>query len=391
MKKMVFYMDECHNTGNNWLDNDQPYFTYGGWLIEETYIEKAKCIVKEFRNQHQGNELKSKSFTSSKGIQKVIRLSEDLINKCFARPYYICMDKKYMIACKAVEAFFNHEYNKNVNGFLTFPNEHEYIRVKSEINHYNYNYNDINDMIQHNRDKIPPINDTKKGLADFISSNEDLCAKIGNIINDKFNEDINAVIMEMTTLFKNKGLDNVCNGLQINNINISDILEELRPYEEGVDSEPRKILFLVKPCLYEMISNLKAEYENFELVVDTLGESNFLIEEIAKILKISIDIKDSKQDEMIMASDLLVGQIARIIKDITSDSTSVKDEHLRLLNKTFVPKTDVFLSQAQTMWFFKFSFNNWKRLCNKLKYDVIETDYYDILKNNFNYFNKDRI
>ena len=35
------YLDESGNTHNDWFNKDQPYFIYGGWLIEKS---KRVCI-----------------------------------------------------------------------------------------------------------------------------------------------------------------------------------------------------------------------------------------------------------------------------------------------------------------------------------------------------------
>lgn len=128
---MLFYLDECYNTGNNWLDKNQLFFTYGGWIISENKLHKAESIIQSFRQYHQG-ELKSKSFTSHKGILKVSNLSKKLISDCKAELYFMCLEKYFMIACKVVEVFFDHNTNKAINGYLTFPNKYEYYRIQKE-------------------------------------------------------------------------------------------------------------------------------------------------------------------------------------------------------------------------------------------------------------------
>lgn len=128
---MILYLDECFNTGNNWNDESQLFFTYGGWLISEKNLEKAKSIVEVFANKHQG-ELKSKSFVSHKGIKKVISLSNNLMSESKAVPFFMCYEKNFMIACKAVEIFFDHMTNCKVNGYLTFPSEYEYFKIVSK-------------------------------------------------------------------------------------------------------------------------------------------------------------------------------------------------------------------------------------------------------------------
>lgn len=65
-----------------------------------------------------------------------------------AIPVFGVADKKYMVAAKIIETFFDHMYNPNVNGYLTY---------RSEL---------------------------KKALADNVSSNEGLLHEFSRIIHD---------------------------------------------------------------------------------------------------------------------------------------------------------------------------------------------------------------
>lgn len=383
---MIFYLDECHNTGNDWLNADQPYFTYGGWIISDDKIGVAESVIESFQNRHQG-ELKSKSFVSHKGIKKVIELSKELMEKSDAIPYFVCFEKQYMIACKIVEIFFDKKNNHTVNGYLTFPNEDTYFDIKANQlgltteEERLYAYSVVSK-------RLPPIYTTKKGLAEIISDDNILCQKFGSIINNGTvdEKDIEDIISGMEVLFSSKKLEQISNIFKWNNFNIKNIKEELCNFK-SIDGKEKNILLLFQPSLYEMIRNLEREYDRIKLVPDSIGNSNFIFEDIANKMKIEISPRDSKTDSLINASDLLVGQISRLIKNIIDDSSEITDNDLELLKNTFEERVSVF-EKVESMWYYKFSYKNWEKLCRKMNYPFTDTDYYFVLKNRFNSFLK---
>ena len=49
MEKQTFYIDECGNTGSNFLDRAQPFYIYGGWLLkDELYVNCQKELKDKF-------------------------------------------------------------------------------------------------------------------------------------------------------------------------------------------------------------------------------------------------------------------------------------------------------------------------------------------------------
>lgn len=40
-----YYLDESGNTGSNLLDTNQPYFVYGGWIMDDNYREKIDKYI----------------------------------------------------------------------------------------------------------------------------------------------------------------------------------------------------------------------------------------------------------------------------------------------------------------------------------------------------------
>ncbi len=65
---MLAYFDESGNTGSNWLDKQQPYFVYGGWLLKDDKKEKATELLKECFSNSKATELKAKIIWDKKKI-----------------------------------------------------------------------------------------------------------------------------------------------------------------------------------------------------------------------------------------------------------------------------------------------------------------------------------
>lgn len=378
---MHLYLDECYNTGNNWLDKSQPFFTYGGWLISPDKLSQAQSIMQSFCQNHQG-ELKSKSFTSHKGISQVVKLSKKLISDCNAKVCFMCLEKYYMIACKAVEVFFDHETNKSVNGYLTFPNEYEYYRIISHKVQIDVDFELI-------KSYLPPISVTKRGLAETIKQNEEFCICFGEILNSKsIDEDsIANIINKLKSIFIDAGFDSVAGVFEIDNFNISDICDELQVKNISVDKKFISKSILVQPCIYEMISSLKEKYTNLELIADTLGDQDTQFTEMSQLLNVPIHTVDSKIDVMIMASDLLIGQFARLIKDISIGSKDIATKDLELLKYSFTPSESPFYSNL-SFWNCKFSNNIWESLRHALALNVDIIDFSNVLKEQFKIFLK---
>lgn len=117
---LALYFDESGNTGTNYLDVRQPYFVYGGWLIEK---EKEDEICESVERIFCGS--RAKELKSKKGLkyEKVKELFSILIFEFNAIPVFGVADKRYMVAAKIIETFFDHWYNPNVNGYLTYKTE----------------------------------------------------------------------------------------------------------------------------------------------------------------------------------------------------------------------------------------------------------------------------
>ena len=114
---MLLYFDESGNTGSNWIDAQQPYFVYGGWLIKDDKKKDAVSLLSECFSDSKAAELKSKTIWDRKK-DKLIDFINGMVDKVGAIPCFAIADKKYMIAAKIVETFFDCKYNPYVNYYL---------------------------------------------------------------------------------------------------------------------------------------------------------------------------------------------------------------------------------------------------------------------------------
>ena len=109
----TFYCDESGNTGVHWSDPQQPVFIHGGWLIptiEERALLKELSEIKS-RHQLQAPELKWKQLARRNDGSAVFKEIFQAALDHAALPFFIAIDKAYLIAAKTVETFFDPAYN----------------------------------------------------------------------------------------------------------------------------------------------------------------------------------------------------------------------------------------------------------------------------------------
>ncbi|MCB8504611.1 DUF3800 domain-containing protein [Enterococcus durans] len=118
-------IDESGNTGTNWLDPDQPFFIYGSWLIEDKNKYEIEKLFVQWRSGRQPtSEYKSnKLFKTNKSKKSLEELLFQILDKNLAKPFFLIMEKRFMIAAKIVETFFDPAYSGYFNNQLTWPVE----------------------------------------------------------------------------------------------------------------------------------------------------------------------------------------------------------------------------------------------------------------------------
>lgn len=109
----AFYCDESGNTGVHWGDPDQPVFVHGGWMILGSRQEALLEELPRFRERHRLNapELKWQQLAKrEKGAEMFRDILQVMIDNA-AVPFFLAMDKDYLLAAKAVDTFFDPAYN----------------------------------------------------------------------------------------------------------------------------------------------------------------------------------------------------------------------------------------------------------------------------------------
>lgn len=122
------YFDEAGFTGNNLLDNTQPYFCYLG-------LDSSESIENEFLNikQHYGyscDEIKGRNLSKTHNGQEVIRT---LWEKFANHAKYVVHDKKYALAAKMFEYTYEPVFS-DINTLLYKSGFHLFITLFLYVN-----------------------------------------------------------------------------------------------------------------------------------------------------------------------------------------------------------------------------------------------------------------
>lgn len=282
-----FYLDESGNTGTNWLDENQPYFVYGGWLLEDKTIDAGiQCISSAF-DFYNGNELKSAKLID-KHLREVVLFFEEFI-KLGAIPVFVIADKKYMIAAKIVETFFDPMYNGGVNNIITYPS------------------------------------DFKKALSEYVFDIPDIINIFGALISSGEISESSAKCIKSTlsSEFSNIGLIEF--GNSINNLSDKNLNAMFEEFRRVTNNGTRTWLTLTAPlliCLINNISVLSSDTEPIHIYPDELrGYSDVFTQSelfCNNILggEYRIQTINSKANKLIQAADLLCGYISRCFRDV---------------------------------------------------------------------------
>lgn len=239
---------------------------------------------------------------------------------------------------------------------------------------------------------LPPIKITKMALAEIIYTDKKLCSYIGDVISNANIEEscVDNIINQVANLFDKQGLEEISQIFRKENFCKEEIYKELigEVLLDKTQGKKSKKSILVQPSIFEISQNLTDQYNDLKLVVDTLGVQNGQFEEISNLLHIPIEVsEESQNDFMIMASDLFVGHVARLVKDIVTKVDSVDDSDIQLLKRIITKKDSIFEDQS-SMWYFKISQKSGNKLLDKLEYKIDRTNYNQILKDSFHEFRK---
>lgn len=318
---LSLYFDESGNTGTNYLDVKQPYFVYGGWLIgKEKEDEICEGIGRIFCHS-KAKELKSKNGLK---FEKIKELFHMMLYEFHAIPVFGVADKRYMVAGKIIETFFDHLYNPNVNGYLTY---------RSQL---------------------------KKSLADCVSKNDSLLVAFSKLIHDGTIglEEMRNIKEALSNHFEKENLLDVQK--TISDLSDASLLEMIKEFEDvSKNGIEKRWLTLVGPILIDRILHVDIYAgligEKVDLYIDELWGYQNVFEEIRDILdrkrliKNVKFIKQCKSDEslLIQAADLLCGFV---FNTLIENEVVMKNEIVNEIWQDFIFISNVFKRYNIKIW-----------------------------------------
>lgn len=117
LKLLNYYIDESGNTGSNLLDEDQPYFVYGGWIMDDNYKEKIdkyisnlKFKADELHYKKMSIKLAKKANDLSLKIAKDANEFQQLKTPNLVLPFLIVANKKTILCEQLQYAIFDSYY-----------------------------------------------------------------------------------------------------------------------------------------------------------------------------------------------------------------------------------------------------------------------------------------
>lgn len=320
---MKAFFDESGNTGTNWLDNSQPFFVYGGWLIDKNKEEFAKKRFTDIFSFSNATELKSK-YILEKKKNVFWEFMQSFIYEINAIPVFGIAEKKYMIAAKITETIFDCAYNPYVNEYLTF---------RSEL---------------------------KSALADCIFEDKELLNDFSELI-ARGTIDLKNMIDIQKNLgkyFINKELIDVA--MVINKLKPVHLLKMIDEFEVmSKNGTEKKWLALTEPILFDRILNIDKYCEivnkNAVIYVDELSGYDTVFSSMNQIIArkgivstiSKVEQCNSKTKKLVQAADLLSGYINRCFLNI---EIYRNDEESTKIWKDFIAIRDVFSEKGIVIW-----------------------------------------
>lgn len=114
MKEALVYCDDSGNTGENYLDPQQPFFALAGWWVSTDREPDAIAVVRDHLKNH-SKEIKGATLLKSgKGQRSILSLIRQL-GQASCVPIFVLAEKKYCVAGKIVETFLDPVYNHQVS------------------------------------------------------------------------------------------------------------------------------------------------------------------------------------------------------------------------------------------------------------------------------------
>ena len=110
------FFDEAGNTGTNHVDDTQPFYVLAGWVIAAPNVDRCRTLALDELSptQKTQTEIKGSSLVRTvAGRARVVTLCERL-GKAGAIPFFVGVHKRYSLAGRVVDYFFDPAYNPRV-------------------------------------------------------------------------------------------------------------------------------------------------------------------------------------------------------------------------------------------------------------------------------------
>lgn len=321
VEKARLFFDESGNTGTNWMDENQPYFVYGGWLVMDEKKEAAEKEIKRIFGGSSAKELKSSNVHFRK-IREFKELIDVFLFEIDAVPVFGVADKSYMVAAKIIETFFDHEYNPNINGYLTFPTE------------------------------------LKKALADVVSTNQNILQGFVKLIKRGTIQlcEMREINTTLANHFKEQNHPDVFETL----INLTDnnLRKMISEFEDvSKNGNEMKWLTLTETIFFDRLRYLEELASLYNLrvkpYVDELFGYQVVFDELNSFRTTflnhfdSIEQKDSQDELLIQAADLLCGFINKSLIEIDK---SWENKLVNEIWRNLVYVRDFFAKKGILIW-----------------------------------------
>lgn len=373
--KGLFYIDESGNTGTDWLNSEQPYFVYGGWFILNDKKSEIESYLLDISSKYQGSELKSKNFFRNQiGFSQFKDIYDKLITNYEALPIFGITDKKFMIAAKIVETFFDCAYNPAVNGYLTGPVE------------------------------------LKRALASCIAKDENVIGKFASLISGCTIslKEMFGIKQQLINLFELQKHPMVADSLR--ELTKDNLIKMINEFESITHNGTKKsYLTLTGTMLIELLKNaellssargipvrvyhdslrgydtvfqeLKSIFLKDDMPVIAGTKERFFLTRFPHIK--SIDMVDSKNELIVQAADLLCGFISKSTELMQTGNTL--DALTKEIYFSLIKLHDIFIEQDIQIWNWYASYEFEVRFFNALNPSsrFAGNDLHSIINNDF--------
>jgi hypothetical protein len=117
------YLDESGNTGKNLLDANQPFFTLGAVLIDDSNLSEVEnrfsSIPVNLRDEQ--GEIKGNNIVYYDEVL-ALELVAEFLPQCANMFFFSVLEKKFMIAAQIVDNYFDYVYNDQTDVTWTYKN-----------------------------------------------------------------------------------------------------------------------------------------------------------------------------------------------------------------------------------------------------------------------------